>query len=221
MFERRNVHRNGKTIEDTEIEQLNYAWSHGVNGSNTLPIIFELTKFIKPTVCVIIGTGDGLIPRVIREAQLQSFAPESKTYVIDLGETMGAMPEKIHDETSMFRIMYPEILVYKGYSVPNGIQYISNLETEIDILWIDGDHSHEGSLRDFDNYSTFVKENGIIFLHDTAPNGAGETQPSWCGVDKTIEHIRNNREFEIINFTKTKKLDVGTGFAIVKRNLHR
>ena len=38
-------------------------------------------------------------------------------------------------------------------------------------------------------------------------------------MDKTIEYIRNNKEFELINFTKTDKLDIGMGFAIVKRNL--
>uniref|UniRef100_A0A6C0DB61 Methyltransferase n=1 Tax=viral metagenome TaxID=1070528 RepID=A0A6C0DB61_9ZZZZ len=220
MFERRKIFINRRQfIEDTKIENLHYAWSHGVNGSNTLPVIFELTKMIKPKVCVIIGTGDGLIPRIIREAQIKSLVNDSKTYLIDLGETMGAMPNQIHNKNSMFRIMYPEIIVYKDYSVPGGIDFISKLESEIDLLWIDGDHSYEGSLNDFVQYSKLVGKNGLIFLHDTAPNGAGETQPTWCGVDKTIEYIRNNKEFELINFTKTDKLDIGMGFAIVKRNL--
>lgn len=218
MFPQRTLITNNNVLIDTPIEKLAYAESHGVFGSNTLPIIFELTKFIKPKVCVIIGTGDGIIPRVIREAQLKSFVNDSKTYLIDLGETMGAMPDKIHNTESVFRKLYPEIIVFRGYSTPDGYNFISKLETAIDVIWIDGDHSHLGSLSDFYYYSKLVDTNGLIFLHDTAPNGSRNIQPSWCGVDKTVEFIKENyKNFECINFTKTNKLNVGSGFAIFKR----
>lgn len=218
MFPQRTLNCENNILIDTPIEELAYAESHGVFGSNTLPIIFELARFIKPKVCVIIGTGDGLIPRVIREAQIKSQVPDSKTYLIDLGETMGAMPNKIHNIESLFRKLYPEIIVFKGYSTPNGFNFISKLESKIDLLWIDGDHSHVGSLNDFTYFSKLISENGLIFFHDTAPNGAGKIQPSWCGVDKTIEYIKENyKNFECINFTKTNWLDLGAGFAIVKK----
>lgn len=218
MFQQRTLTTNNYFLIDTPIENLAYAESHGVSGSNTLPIIFELTKFIKPKICVIIGTGDGLIPRVIREAQIKSLVNNSKTYLIDLGETMGAMPEKIHNIDSVFRKLYPEIIVFKGHSTPDGYNFISKLESTIDLLWIDGDHSHLGSLSDFYYFSKLISKNGLIFFHDTAPNGAGKIQPSWCGVDKTIEFIKENyKNFECINFTKTNWLNLGAGFAICKR----
>ena len=218
MFVQRTLITDHGTLIDTKIENLAYAESHGVFGSNTLPIIFELAKFIKPKVCVIIGTGDGIIPRVIREAQVKSLSCESKTYLIDLGETMGAMPDKIHNTESVFRKLYPEIIVFKGYSSPDGFNFISKLESTIDLLWIDGDHSHMGSLSDFYYYSKLISENGLIFFHDTAPNGTNKLQPSWCGVDKTIEFIKKNyKNFDCINFTKTNWLNLGSGFAIVKK----
>ena len=218
MFTQRELLIDGKILKDTSIDNLAYAKSHGVSDSNTLPIIFELTKFIKPKVCVIIGTGDGLIPRVIREAQVKSLVKDSKTYLIDLGKNMGAMPQKIHNTESVFRKLYPEIIVFKGYSTPDGFNFISNLEKEIDLLWIDGDHSHIGSLSDFNYYSNLLSENGLIFFHDSAPNGFGKIQPSWCGVDKTIEYIKENyKNFECINFTKTSWLNLGSGFAIFKK----
>lgn len=218
MFELRTLIINNEVIIDTPIEKLAYAESHGVFGSNTLPIIFELTKFIKPKVCVIIGTGDGLIPRVIREAQIKSSVSDSKTYVIDLGETMGAIPDKIHNKDSLFRRLYPEIIVFKGYSVPDGYNFILKNEISIDLLWIDGDHSHFGSLSDFYYYSKLLSNDGLIFLHDTAPNGYGKKQPLWCGVDKTIEFIKENyKNFECINFTQTNWLKLGAGFAILKK----
>lgn len=205
-------------MEDLDLHQLKYAWSHGVGHSNTLPFVFELVKLIKPQISVIIGTGDGLIPRVIREAQIASGVVDSKTYLIDLGSTMGAMPERIHDTNSLFRTLYPEIIVFKGHSVPEGLYFTKQEIGEINLLWIDGDHSYKGSRKDFDNFSQLVTEDGLIFLHDTAPNGAGNAQPSWCGVDRTIEYINLlNKKFEIVNFTPTNKVKLGTGIAIVKK----
>lgn len=220
FFPPRTKNVNGVIIEDKPIEKLAYADSHGVGGANTLPLVFELVKMIRPRVSVVIGTGDGLIPRLIREAQLRSLSKNSITYLIDLGATMGAMPEKIHDLNSDFRNLYPEIIVFKGRSVPDGIRFLREREKQIDVLWIDGDHSYSGSRMDFAHFSPLVSETGLIFLHDTAPNGAGVPQPAWCGVDKTIDYIRyNHKGFELLNFTSTPGLDFGKGLAVLKRDL--
>jgi predicted O-methyltransferase YrrM len=214
MFQKRTKIVDGVILEDKSLEELRYADCHGCGADSTLPLIFELAKFIKPQIIVVIGSGDGLIPRLLREAQAQ----DAKLYLIDLGETMGALPEKIHNPNAEFRILYPEIVVIKGYSVPDGIDYLRSVGvTSIDLLWIDGDHSHKGSKLDFDHYSPFLSTDGLIFLHDTAPHGAGKRQPNWCGVDKTVHYIRTLRDFEVLNFTPTNHLKLGTGFAIVKR----
>lgn len=218
MFQKRSTNIDGVLIEDKDLNDHYYSVGHGVGSSSTLPFIFELAKLIKPQISVIIGTGDGVIPRLIREAQVSSGAKHCKTYLIDLGATMGAMPHLIHDVNSLFRKLYPEIVVFKGYSVPDGIEFIKSEVKKIDLLWIDGDHSYEGSKKDFDNFSALITDNGLIFLHDTAPHGANNKQPSWCGVDKTIEYIRKERkEFDLINFTPSMELRLGTGLAIVKK----
>ena len=220
MFQKRSIDIDGILLEDKDLNGHYYSVSHGVGSSSTLPFIFELAKLIKPQISVIIGTGDGVIPRLIREAQVSSGAKHSKTYLIDLGATMGAMPHLIHDVNSLFRKLYPEIVVFKGYSVPDGIEFIKSEVEKIDLLWIDGDHSYEGSKKDFDNFSPLVTDNGLIFLHDTAPCGAGKKQPSWCGVDKTVEYIQKDRkEFELINLTPSMELRLGAGLAIVKKKL--
>jgi cephalosporin hydroxylase len=38
---------------------------------------------------------------------------------------------------------------------------------QIDLLFIDGDHSYAGEMADYKNYSPFVRDGGIIALHDT------------------------------------------------------
>ena len=106
---------------DTKLNKLEYSKSHGMNRDNTIPIIESFIKFTKPDICVCIGTGDGLIPRVLRQSQINSGKINGKTILIDLGETHGAMPDKIHNLNSKFRKIYPDIDVFKGFSVPNGI----------------------------------------------------------------------------------------------------
>jgi predicted O-methyltransferase YrrM len=39
-------------------------------------------------------------------------------------------------------------------------------DRKIDLLFIDGDHRYSGVKKDFRMYSTLVKQNGIIVLHD-------------------------------------------------------
>lgn len=218
-IKRRQISRDN--LIDKDITEMEYSLSHGVDKNNTLESIFSLTKMKKPKVCVIIGSGCGLIPRIIREAQIDSKAANSKTYLIDLGHSMGAIPDLIHNPKSLFQTLYPEIIIYKDYSCPNGLEFIKSKENSIDILWIDGDHSYKGSKQDFESYSELVDDNGLIFMHDTAPNGINNQQPEWCGVNKTIEYIKEayNTKYEVLNFTKSNTFDPGMGFAIIKKNL--
>jgi len=70
----------------------------------------------------------------------------------------------------------------------------------IDTLFIDADHSHEQSYKDFVNYHPHVVPNGIILLHDSYPPEQKYISPSYCGgVYQTAWKIRTEwkEEFEI------------------------
>lgn len=194
---------------DTPWDELHYVQYHG----DTIPLVEGIIKVNKPELCVCIGTGDGCIPRVLRESQIASGNANGKMVLIDLGETMGAMPEQIHDPNSVFRTVYPDIDVFKGYSVPDGITYLRNNNLDkIDVLWIDGDHSFNGAYSDFVSYAPMVKEDGYIFMHDIAPNGANAPQPDWCGVDQALSLIQRNygNKYECLTILS------GFGLAILK-----
>lgn len=70
----------------------------------------------------------------------------------------------------------------------------------IDILHIDGDHSYEAVKNDFMTWCKFIKDDGVILMHDTCV-----FQPGF-GVNRFFEEI----PFPKINFTNSYGLGVVT-----------
>lgn len=58
---------------------------------------------------------------------------------------------------------------------------VKDWELPIDVLFIDGDHTYEGCMDDWKNFSPFVKKGGQVFFHD-----CDETSP---GVVQVFEEI--------------------------------
>lgn len=63
------------------------------------------------------------------------------------------------------RHLVPEFGMMMLDSMHNRSDLIDKLQ-QIDFLFIDGDHTHEGVKKDFEMYSPFVKKNGIVAFHD-------------------------------------------------------
>jgi hypothetical protein len=82
-------------------------------------------------------------------------------------------------------------------------QFLKNHDPnrKFDLVFIDADHSHKSSLKDFIAVLPLVNDNGLILLHDTYPPSKGFTQEGYCfDCYKTGEYIRNNfgTECEIV-----------------------
>ena len=63
-------------------------------------------------------------------------------------------------------------------------------EKEIDFLFIDGDHTYEGVKKDFEMYSSLVKNGGVIAFHDIVPGpkeGVGGVPEFWQGIKDRYE----------------------------------
>lgn len=52
---------------------------------------------------------------------------------------------------------------------------------QINMLFIDADHSKEAVLQDFRDFLPYVAPHGLILLHDTHPGEEYMMQPEWCG----------------------------------------
>jgi hypothetical protein len=106
-----------------------------------------------------------------------------------------------------------EIFEYHTMSTDS---YFQNLDRSImfDAVFIDADHSHEQSLKDFLNVKDNVIEDGFIFFHDTYPWDESYFDPGACNdVYKTAHYIKQNfiDEFEIVT------LPFNPGVTIVKK----
>ncbi len=93
-------------------------------------------------------------------------------------------------------------------------------EKELDFLFIDGDHSFDGCLRDFLLYSKYVRENGFIIFHDivedmtTRHRSPVPLSKSIAGDVHRVWNILKNR-YQHYEFIDTPNQD-GRGIGVLK-----
>jgi predicted O-methyltransferase YrrM len=69
---------------------------------------------------------------------------------------------------------------------------------EVDFLFIDGDHSHDGVWQDFNMYSLLVAPGGLVAFHDVSPNpaewtkGVAQFWREFSGEHETDERVVND-----------------------------
>lgn len=108
-----------------------------------------------------LGVFEGATSLVLRKAM----STEGKLWCID------PFPR------GRFGISYQYLIALRevNKSINGKVEFIQKLSHEavqgwhesIDMLFIDGDHSYEAVRRDWNNWTPFVKEGGIIALHDS------------------------------------------------------
>lgn len=166
---------------------------------------------IQPKVVMEIGTATG--------GSLLSFcklAPEDATIIsIDLpgGRFGGGYPEWETDIFKMFSGKNQSLHLIRGdsHSENTKDEILKILDgRKVDFMFIDGDHEYAGVKKDFEMYSTLVRQGGIIAFHDVAPNGdknyAGGVPIFW-------KEIKNGYSYE--EFIKDKD-QRGFGIGCIK-----
>ena len=59
--------------------------------------------------------------------------------------------------------------------------FFTHNEDKFDLIFIDGEHTHSQSFKDFENALNHLNDGGCIAFHDTLPHNLQYTQPDWCG----------------------------------------
>jgi predicted O-methyltransferase YrrM len=142
-----------------------------------------LVRFMKPEVIVDLGVDYGYstfsfaIPRIGHVYGIDNFIGDSFVGVDEQRlkyDFVTMKREKLHLKDNITFIEGDFNEVAKTW------------DKQIDILHIDGDHQYESVKKDFDTWSKFVKDDGIILMHDTCVesfNGKG------YGVKRFFEEI--------------------------------
>ncbi|MDA8537577.1 class I SAM-dependent methyltransferase, partial [Candidatus Pelagibacter bacterium] len=98
--------------------------------------------------------------------------------------------------------------------------FLQNKE-KFDCIFIDGLHEYDQVCRDIHNSLKFLKENGVIFLHDCLPPNIHQQavpryKATWNGdVWKAVVKYRTSEEYDIV----TCKIDQGISIIRKKKNL--
>jgi len=83
-----------------------------------------------------------------------------------------------------------------SFNVLNNKKPKELFDSEIGLLFIDGDHSYNGVKIDL-RWIEFVKKDGVILFHDYYENPA----VNFAGVAKAIdEYLQNNRDLKLLKF---------------------
>lgn len=155
-------------------------------------LYYTLVYIFKPELAVVLGSGGGFVPRVIKQAQRD--IDVGHTILVDADKPGWGRPDWT-DKDSFFRQNYPDI-EWWGLDTSDAA---SRLE-QIDYLHIDADHSK--AWLDFNNYKGLMSENGIITLHDTI-----DIQ----GPRDAVGRIKKLSDWESIT------LPIGTGITIARK----
>jgi predicted O-methyltransferase YrrM len=65
-------------------------------------------------------------------------------------------------------------------------------DSEVDFLFIDGDHTYQGVKQDFQMYSPLVRKGGIVVFHDIVthdPTSGCEVDKFWSEIKLSYDHI--------------------------------
>jgi cephalosporin hydroxylase len=157
--------------------------------------IIEFCKILierKPKIILEIGTANGgtlfLLSRIAGE--------NSIIFSIDLAveSSPGIVDYKPPIFYKSFALNNQKMIIIKGNSHDRAIlnQVIKYLnKREIDLLFIDGDHTYKGVKKDFQMYGPLVKENGIIAFHDIVkvPDDYVDVHKFWNEIKNKYNHM--------------------------------
>lgn len=74
--------------------------------------------------------------------------------------------------------------------------YVKQKMNSVDLLFIDGDHSYEGSLKDYIMYQELLKDGSYVAFHDIV--NSEDHRRAGCGVCKTWTEVRGTEFVEFI-----------------------
>ena len=186
-------------IRDFLSKSAHWKEGHGVTDSNIgiAMVYFAVVYATKPEVCVVLGSGGGLVPRIVAQAQRDS-GVHGRIILVDGDCGRWGRPHK--ESYRFFQRHWPEIELWK-MTTEEAATAFAVTERPIDYLHIDAGHSR--AWEDFALYAGFIRiKSGFMTMHDTL---------TVCSVASCVERIKDLPNWEVINF------EYGAGVALCRK----
>lgn len=175
----------------TNLDDIHTCWDGHRNFADWL------VRTVKPEVTVDLGVDWGFstfcfaLPRIGQVYGVDCFTGDQFT-----GHRDKSIYEMILDKQEKLHLK-DNLTFIEGYFD----DVAKTWDKKIDILHIDGDHSYEAIKNDYETWSKFLSDDGVILLHDTCVEEINDKE---YGVKKFFEEI----DLPKVNFTHTFGLGV-------------
>jgi len=179
------------------LNQIPWGSTHGrdENYLGMCMMYYTLAYTHKAKVCVCLGSDSGLVPAMMKEAQIDA-GIEGTVYLVD-----GNMPEAGWGEPFYFLEngeTNPDHPFIKNYdckvwlnTTTKAWNKMNEMELQIDYVHIDASHSFTDSQLDFALYQKLLAPNGVITMHDCTIHK---------GVARTIDVLRDSDKWDVMEF---------------------
>jgi predicted O-methyltransferase YrrM len=177
MLDSDNVYRS-EVIKEVARLPCSHPASVNIDVAN---LYYSLTKMVRPLLVVEIGCFIGFstlhFAQALRE---QGFGKIISIDAFDWDVDAGNGEQNRQEVAEHYRkkSQLEDIITYvKGYSGQVYADLTKDIEQQIDLLYIDGDHSVKGAFEDFNTYYDDVRVGGYLILHDIFPSMCGVNGP--------------------------------------------
>jgi len=161
-------------------------------------VYYGLVHSLQASTCVVLGSGGGFVPRMVRQAQLDMGLERATTYLVDAECGGWGRPDWTSPD-SFFRTNWPDI---EWIREKTDVAVKRFGDQSIEFLHIDADHSR--ALEDFILWAPKVKVGGVVTLHDVHTEGG-------CNAGEAVKFIRDLPNFDVVEF------DIGVGIGLAYR----
>ncbi len=127
--------------------------------------LYTLARILMPNRILEIGLGGAASTLAFAEALRQN-GGEGRLVSIDTSHEMAARANILLKMHGLKRFA---TTLLGSSDDPSIREQAAEMLGQVDILLIDGDHSFDGVVRDFQNFHTLVAATGVIIFHDTGP----------------------------------------------------
>lgn len=142
-----------------------------------------------------LGVGRGNFSKIILEIAnsklhycVDLWAPIDKTIQGKYFTNQEGWDQRYNDVKEKLKSWNVQYVKDLTYNIPN----YCNPKT-LDWVYIDGDHTYNGCMKDLQSVKELVKDNGMILGHDYRP--AWKKRPDWGVVESVNDFVKENNYF--------------------------